>query len=88
MPNGAFVKMAFVRMAFVRMAIAAKALRGQRFRCPSIHIFLDIRGEAGAAAPKGSMTYAFTSPSICPSIHLGLKQVSSSRSVVPLTNLL
>ena len=42
-------------------------------RCPSINIFLVKGGEAGAAAPKGSMSYAFTygefsSPSVRPSI--------------------
>ena len=42
-----------------------------------------------AAAPKGSITYAFTygefsSPYVHPSIRLGLKQISSSRSAVPI----
>ena len=49
------------------------------FRCPSIHIFHDMGGEAGASAPKGSMTYAFTYGEFCS--RPGIKQVFSSRLV-------
>ena len=53
-------------------AIAVKALCGQRYPLPQQSKFFDMDGEAGAAALKGLVTYAFTygefsSPSIHPS---------------------
>ena len=56
-------------------------------RCPSIHIFLVMGGEAGAVAPKGSMTYAIAMHShkgnflLHQSVHPGVKQVSISKLV-------
>ena len=79
--------------SFEQIQIAAKALHGQRFPLPQHSHFFGYGRSCWGSGPKGVddlciHIWGIFFSSIHPSIRLGLKQVSSSRSVVPLTNLL